>query len=272
MTWSVKIYFNYITVKVTKKKSFLLSVKKKYNHFLLTVHSVEVLSLDKFKHFLYFVLSFSPSCRHRCERLLQELPHDRLHPPPVSAHFPANQLPPQGQALPPTTWHPRASGHHHQRLPNPKAKDLPDQHPPAHFQLSLQSVGPEQEPHPAPDGHSHEHRGAAAAPPHPAAAAPPATAPAEQPAPGLLQQEAVQHRDTARALLTAAGLQPLATHAPQTQGTGHQQQDGGDGVNNEHKIRRIKEKTITGLKGNVPLSSMSTTMMLCKQISHTDFF
>lgn len=111
-------------------------------------------------------------------------------------------------------------------------------------------MGPEQEPHPAPDGHSHEHRGAAAAPPHPAAAAaaPPATAPAEQPAPGLLQQEAVQHRDAARALLTAAGLQPLATHAPQTQGTGHQQQDGGDGVNNEHKIR-IKKKNTNRVKG-----------------------
>lgn len=174
-----------------------------------------------------------PSCRHRYKRLLQELPNGRLHPPPISSNLPANQLPPQGQALPAASRRPRTSCHHHQRLPDAQAQDLQNQHAPAHLQLGLQSVGPEQEPRPAPDGNPHGHqRASAAAPPHPAAA-PPDAAPAEQSAPGLLQQEAVQHRDVARALLAAAGLRPLAAHAPQAQGTGHQQQDGGDGVSEQ---------------------------------------
>lgn len=124
-------------------------------------------------------------------------------------------------------------------------------------------MGPEQEPHPTPDGYPHGH-GHAAAPPHAAAAAappPPAAAPAEQPAPGLLQQEAVQHRDVARALLTATGLRPLAAHAPQAQGTGHQQQDGGDGVNQQ---RRGQRNRVDGECSDI----LSTILSRSKRISH----
>lgn len=85
----------------------------------------------KFNHVSAFHFPLLLSPRHDRKGLLQELPDGGLHPPPVPSHLPANQLPPQGQALPPAARHPRAAGHHNQRLPDPQAQDLQDKHPPS---------------------------------------------------------------------------------------------------------------------------------------------